>query len=98
MTACWTKHIFDKTAAFCGKSGWALWVVKKLKKQCLLKIVFFVQIFHSSISRIVEAHLVQKKDDGDSLENSIVDDCVEDCPTLKSLSFDKKLIHISVKI
>ena len=99
MTACWMKHISDKTAvAFCGKSGWALWVVQKLQKQCLFKIVFFfVQIFHSSISRIVEActHLVQKQDDGDSLKNSVVDDCVEDCPTLKSLSFKEKN-HISV--
>ena len=29
-------------------------------------------------------HLVEKKDDGDSLKNSVVDDCVEDCPEMKS--------------
>ena len=95
MTACWTKHISDKTVAFCGKSGWALWIVEKLQKQCLLEIVFF-----SCKLLILEActHLVQKQDDGDSLKNSVVDDCVEDCPALRSLSFAKKLNHISVKI
>ena len=28
-------------------------------------------------------HLVEKEDDGDPLENSVVDDRVEDCPEVK---------------
>ena len=31
-------------------------------------------------------HLVEKKDNSDPLENSVVDDCVEDCSEEKTVS------------
>ena len=84
-----------------GKAVGRFGLNRNSKKMLTRNSVFFVQTFHSSISRIVEActHLVQKQDNSDSLKNSVVDDCVEDCPILKSLLFDKKKPnYISVKI
>ena len=39
-------------------------------------------------------HLVQKKDNSDPLENSVVDDCVEDCSERKKycFSFQSKVL------